>query len=124
MSADFFDLTGKVAVITGGGANGGIGHAIALGFAQAGAKIVAGDIDDEGAQTTLQEIEGLGGRAIAVQFDISQPESVEALFAATDQAFGQVDILVNVPFAFPERSRPHAESVQARPCLPRGVGQL
>ena len=41
------------------------------------------------------------------------PESVEALFAAADEAFGQVDILVNVPFAFPERSRPHELSLAA-----------
>ena len=72
-----FDLTGKVAVVTGGGANGGIGHAIALGFANRGAKIVAADIDGKGAEMTVQEIQDAGGSAIAAQFDISQPESVE-----------------------------------------------
>jgi len=107
MSTDLFDLTGKVAVVTGGGANGGIGHAIALGFARHGADIVAADIDHEGARATGQEIEALGRKALAVQFDISSPESVAALFGAVDEAFGRVDILVNVPFAFPERSRPH-----------------
>jgi NAD(P)-dependent dehydrogenase (short-subunit alcohol dehydrogenase family) len=107
MSENMFDLSGKVAVITGGGANGGIGHAIALGFAEQGAKIVAADIDGPGAETTVQEIEAAGGTAIPFQYDISQAESVEALFAAVDEAFGQVDILVNIPFAFPERSRPH-----------------
>jgi NAD(P)-dependent dehydrogenase (short-subunit alcohol dehydrogenase family) len=113
MGKDMFDLTGKVAVVTGGGANGGIGHAIALGFAESGAQIVVADIDGEGAKITSQEIEALGGHATAIQFDISQPESVEALFAAADGAFGQVDILVNVPFAFPERSLPHELSLAA-----------
>ena len=113
MSESMFDLTGKVAVVTGGGANGGIGHAIALGFAQRGADIVVADIDHEGAKTTGREIEEKGRRALVIPFDISDPESVEALFAAADQAFGQVDILVNVPFAFPERSRPHELSLSA-----------
>ena len=113
MSESLFDLAGKVAVVTGGGANGGIGHAIALGFAGNGADLVIGDIDGQGAETTAQEIEEVGGRAVAAQFDISQPESVADLFAAADEAFDRIDILVNVPFAFPERSRPHELSLAA-----------
>lgn len=113
MSTNLFDLTGKVAVVTGGGANGGIGHAIALGFARNGADIVAADIDHEGAKATGKEIEQIGRRVHVAQFDISDPQSVEALFGEVDQAFGRVDILVNVPFAFPERSRPHELSLGA-----------
>jgi NAD(P)-dependent dehydrogenase (short-subunit alcohol dehydrogenase family) len=113
MSTQLFDLAGKVAVVTGAGANGGIGHAIALGFAQNGADIVAADIDHEGAKATGQEIEKLGRKALVVHFDISDPDSVAALFAAADGAFGKVDILVNVPFAFPERLQPHELSLAA-----------
>ena len=78
-----------------------------------GADIVVADIDGEGAKTTGQEIEEKGRQSHRGPFDISDPESVEALFAAADEAFGQVDILVNVPFAFPERSRPHELSLAA-----------
>ena len=51
-----FDLTGKVALVTGGGANGGLGHAMAVGLAGAGADVVVSDIDTEGARQTSTEI--------------------------------------------------------------------
>ena len=63
MTKNYFDLTGKVAVVTGSGANGGIGHAIAVGFAQHGASLVVSDINTEGAQQTFREIEALGGKS-------------------------------------------------------------
>lgn len=113
MSDNLFDLTGKVAVVTGGSVNGGIGHALAIGFARHGAEIVVADIDFEGAQVTAGEVEDLGRKALAVHFDISKIEDVEALFDAVDKEFGQVDILVNVPFAFPEREQPHELSLEA-----------
>jgi len=106
MTNNLFDLSGKVAVVTGAGANGGIGHAIALGFAQAGADVAVADIDEPGAQATAQEIQALGRKTLAVHCDISQPAAVENLFVAVDQAFGQIDILVNVPYTFPSRVRP------------------
>lgn len=106
MTNNLFDLSGKVAVVTGAGANGGIGHAIALGFAQAGADVAVADIDEPGAQATAQEIQALGRKTLAVHCDISQPAAVENLFGAVDQAFGQIDILVNVPYTFPSRVRP------------------
>jgi len=106
MSGDLFDMSGKVAVVTGAGANGGLGHRISLAFAQYGANIVAADIDDQGARETVQEVLELGRKAIAVHCDVSQAEEVEQLFARTDQSFGRVDILVNIPFWFP-RVHPH-----------------
>jgi NAD(P)-dependent dehydrogenase (short-subunit alcohol dehydrogenase family) len=106
MSGNLFDMTGKVAVITGAGANGGLGHIIAQAFAQYGADIVASDIDDEGANKTVDEVNNLGGKAIAVHCDVSKPEEIENLFVEADRAFDKVDILVNIPFWFP-RSRPH-----------------
>jgi NAD(P)-dependent dehydrogenase (short-subunit alcohol dehydrogenase family) len=106
MSDRMFDMTGKVAVVTGGGANGGLGHAFATAFAQHGACIAVADIDDEGAKKTAQEVTEIGSKGIAVHCDASKPEDVEHLFAETDAAFGRVDILINVPFWFP-RKRPH-----------------
>lgn len=106
MKKGIFNLSGKVAVIVGAGANGGLGHVIAKTFAEYGAKIVSADIDGEGAVTTTSEIEAMGGQSITVQCDASKPEDVQRLFKQTDSAFGSVDILVNIPFWFP-RMRPH-----------------
>lgn len=110
MTHSLFDMIGKVAVVTGGGANGGLGHAIALAFAQAGSDIVVGDIDAPGAQKTVEQVKDLGRRAIGVHCDVAKPEEIMGLFAETDSAFGKVDILVNVPFWFP-RERPHELSL-------------
>ncbi len=107
MGAGAFDLTGKVALITGAGANGGIGHAIALGYAEAGARLVICDIDEDGLERTRAELGRWDAAALAMRCDISRPEEVEALFAACDRQDRVLDVLVNVPFAFPRRSLPH-----------------
>ena len=112
MSMNLFDLKDKVAVVTGAGANGGIGHALALGFARRGAAVVVSDIDDEGARITGEEIENLGGQIMVVHCDVSSPDEVENLFAETEKHFDRIDILANVPFAFPERVRPHELSLE------------
>jgi len=111
MNTTLFDMTGKVAVVTGGGANGGLGHAIATAFAQFGANLVIADIDDQGAKRTVEEVTEHGAKAIAVHSDVSRPEEVESLFSETDKTFRKVDILVNVPFWFP-RERPHELSLE------------
>jgi NAD(P)-dependent dehydrogenase (short-subunit alcohol dehydrogenase family) len=111
MSDKLFDMTAKVAVVTGGGANGGLGHAMAMAFGQHGANVVVADIDDGGAKTTVEQLKGLGRQAIAVHGDVAKPEEVERLFAETDGTFGKVDILVNVPFWF-ARERPHELSLE------------
>lgn len=113
MSENLLDFTGKVAIITGAGANGGVGHALAVGFAQHGADVVVSDIDDEGARITGEEVEALGRKTIVVHCDISKPEEVENLFAEVDEHFGKVDILANVPYVFPERVQPHELSLLA-----------
>lgn len=102
-----FDLDGRRALITGAGANGGIGHAIALGYARAGARVAIADNDADGLAKTAAELAAFGRQPIAELCDIADPTRVDALFAATDRAFGGLDILVNVPFAFPARVRPH-----------------
>ncbi len=86
-------LTGEVAVVTGAGR--GNGQAMALGLAQAGAMVVATDVDEQAAQTTARQIQAQGGQALACRWDIADEASGQAL-AATLRAAGQVpSVLVN-----------------------------
>ena len=86
-------LSGKVAIITGGGR--GIGRATALLFAEAGAKIAVTARTSNEIEAVAQECQALGAEAIAVTADISEKAQVEAMTVAVYQAFGKVDILVN-----------------------------
>jgi NAD(P)-dependent dehydrogenase (short-subunit alcohol dehydrogenase family) len=113
MKDKLFAMTGKVAVVTGAGANGGIGYEIATAFARYGADLAVSDIDDEGIARTCEVIRQMGRKALASHCDISNPEQVETFFQEIDQAFGRVDTLVNVPYASPERVRPHKLSLEA-----------
>ena len=83
MSLQLFDLQGKIALVTGAGAHGGLGHAMALGLAQAGADVVVSDIDAAGARETCREIEGLGRRSWPVTCDNASRDAIIALFAAS-----------------------------------------
>jgi 3-oxoacyl-[acyl-carrier protein] reductase len=88
------DLTGKVAIVTG--ASKGIGAGISKGFAAAGAAVVVNYASSrEGADRVVAEITGNGGRAIAVQGDVSKAADIQRLFEETKKAFGSLDILVN-----------------------------
>lgn len=87
-------LKNKVAVVTG--ASKGIGASIAKYFAAEGAKVIVNYASDkEGANNVVKEITGLGGKAIAVQADVSKEADVARLFEAAKDAFGTLDILVN-----------------------------
>ncbi len=88
-------LLGKAAVVTG--ARRGIGRAVALAFAGAGADIVAADAvwDDGGLCGTEESARGFGVRAVAVRADISRPGEVRDLARRAEAAFGHVDILAN-----------------------------
>jgi len=86
-------LDGKVAVITGGGH--GIGRAIALRFAAAGAGVVVSGTSAEALEQTAQDLEARGARAISVIADVADEAAVEQLIARTIGAFGQLDILIN-----------------------------
>jgi len=88
-----FSLDGKVAVITG--ASRGIGRAIALRLAQAGAKVVVSSRKLENVQAVADEIEAAGGEALAVQAHVGRTDDVVALVARTVERFGRVDVAVN-----------------------------
>jgi NAD(P)-dependent dehydrogenase (short-subunit alcohol dehydrogenase family) len=113
MPGNLFDLTGQVAIVTGAGANGGLGHAMAVGLARHGADVAVPDIDEEGSKITAQEIEALGRKSLAMRCDVSKPEEVERLFLEVDRVWGKVDILVNNAFAFPSRAHPAELTLEA-----------
>ncbi len=83
----------KVAIITG--SSRGIGRAIALHLASQGAIIVASARNIAALDSLVSDIEGLGGKALAVPGDVGLSKDVEALFAAAKETFGRVDILIN-----------------------------
>ena len=88
------ELNGKVAIVTG--ASKGIGAGIAKGLGAAGAAVVVNYASSKaGADKVVAEITGKGGKAIAVQGDVSKAADVKRLFAETKRAFGAPDVLVN-----------------------------
>jgi len=89
-----FDLSGKVAVISG--AASGMGRASSLALAEHGADLVLVDINAEGLAKTAQDVEKLGRRAAKAVCDVSQPAQIRELFARVDQEFGHVDFLGNI----------------------------
>ena len=89
----FFDLTGKVAIITGG--NRGIGFAIAKGLATAGATVVIANRNADEGQKAAGTIKSEGFKAMAVQTDVSGKPSVGNLVKSVIDEFKQIDILVN-----------------------------
>ena len=87
------DLAGQIAVVTGGAQ--GIGRAICLTLAREGAAIAVVDINLEGARKTAGLVESGGGRAFAVQTDVSSEDSVKTLYAKVNTELGDISILVN-----------------------------
>ena len=87
-------LNGKVAVVTG--ASKGIGAGIAKALAAAGASVVVNySSSKQGAERVVKEINGQGGKAVAIQGDVSKVDDVQRLFQESKKAFGSLDILVN-----------------------------
>ena len=90
---ELFDLTGRVAIITGG--NGGIGLGMALGFAQAGAAVVIAARNRDKNAAAVERLEAQGAEAFAVALDVTQETSCQEMVAAALGRFGRLDILVN-----------------------------
>jgi 2-dehydro-3-deoxy-D-gluconate 5-dehydrogenase len=88
-----FDLTGRVAVVTGG--NGGIGLGMAKGLASAGASVVIAARNKAKAETAVEEMESLGAKAAFVAVDVADESSVKAMIHAAAELWGRLDILVN-----------------------------
>lgn len=88
-----FDLSGKVALITG--ASRGIGEAVALAYARAGAKVIVSSRKQAGLELVAQRVRQIGGEALPVAAHTGDPEAVEALVAKGITEFGGIDILVN-----------------------------
>jgi NAD(P)-dependent dehydrogenase (short-subunit alcohol dehydrogenase family) len=86
-------LDGRTALITGGGR--GIGRALALVYANAGANVVVASRSRDQVQAVMREVESLGAKGLAVVADVSEPSDVRAMAKAALDEFGTVDILVN-----------------------------
>lgn len=88
-----FDLSERVAVVTGG--NGGIGLGMAVGLAQAGAAIVVAGRNGAKNAAAVKTLEGHGAKALGVEVDVANEAACHALAAKAATAFGRIDILVN-----------------------------
>ena len=88
-----FDFTEKVAVITG--AAGGIGRAVSLSLAQAGARVVAVDLSRDGGEETAKLVRDAGGEAIFAAADVREPEDHAAYVKSALDAWGRIDIFMN-----------------------------
>ena len=91
--AQLFDLSGKVAIVTGG--NGGLGLAMAMGLAQAGANIMLAARDTDKLARAASQIATVGRIAQIAQVDLTQESDINRMVAQSVQALGRVDILVN-----------------------------
>ena len=88
-----FDLTGKVAIVTGG--NGGIGLGMARGLARAGARVAVAARNEQKAKAAVTQLQALGSDAFFVSVDVGDEKSVEAMTEETVRRCGRLDILVN-----------------------------
>src|SRR5271170_3835145 len=92
MTASPFDLSGKVAIVTGG--NGGIGLGMAQGLAAAGAAVAVVGRKEAKSKQAVAELTASGARALAVTADVTSQEDVTRMVEETKRAFGRVDILI------------------------------
>ena len=95
-----FDLTGRVALITGSGS--GLGQGLAIRFSQASAKVIVHfNASRAGSQAVVERIEALGGEALALAADLTQPDEVTRLVTQAVAHFGRVDMLINNAGLYP-----------------------
>ncbi len=90
---DLFDLSGRVALVTGG--NRGIGRGIATGLARAGASVVVAARDEARTRGTVEELTGLGAEAVGIRCDVQRREDIDAAVGRCEDEFSRLDILVN-----------------------------
>ncbi len=88
-------LDNKVAIVTGGASNPGLGHSTIHKFAEEGAKIVVTDIDVEGGEKTVSEVNEKGGEAIFIKQDVVSTEDWKNVVDISISEFSKIDILVN-----------------------------
>ncbi|HRW08833.1 MAG TPA: glucose 1-dehydrogenase [Caldilineaceae bacterium] len=88
-----YDLTGQVAIITGGGS--GIGRAVALRFAREGCRVTVADINTDNAAAVAAEVEAMGGEALSIQIDVTRKDECEHMVQATVNRFGRLNIQFN-----------------------------
>src|SRR5499427_5974462 len=93
MAENFFDLTGRVAIVTG--TSRGLGQYFARALAKAGADLVLSSRKREDLAPFAKEIESLGRRAVSLELDVRDQQSIEKFAAGAENAFGHLDILVN-----------------------------
>ena len=103
MPSSLFDLSHKVAMVSG--AAQGMGRAIALSLAEAGADLLLVDRNAEGVTRTAREVRSIGVKVVSATSDVSEPAQVQELFAQLDREFGRIDFLANVA----------GESIMAKP---------
>ena len=95
MVLELFDLTGRVALVSGAGQN--MGRATALAFAEAGADLLICDYRADTLENTAGEIEALGRRVVPVVCDVSDIDQIRAMYERLDREFGRIDVLANIP---------------------------
>ncbi len=93
-AASRFDLTGRVALVSG--AASGLGRASALALAEHGADLLLADLNEQGLAKTAADIAALGRRAVAATCNVSEPGEIRALFVRLDREFGRLDFLGNI----------------------------
>jgi NAD(P)-dependent dehydrogenase (short-subunit alcohol dehydrogenase family) len=89
-----FDLTGRVALVTG--AARGMGRAMAIAFAEHGADLLLADLNAQGLEETARAIQAYDRRAVPAVCDVSDTDQIDALLKQLDQEYGRIDVLANV----------------------------
>jgi NAD(P)-dependent dehydrogenase (short-subunit alcohol dehydrogenase family) len=127
MARGLFDLSGKVAIVTGAGR--GLGKSIAVGLAQHGADVVVVSRTLAQCEQTAGEIIALGRRALALQVDTSRTSDVDTMVARTVERLGRLDVLVNnagidiikpaLDYTKPSGTRSSTSISRAASCAPR-----
>lgn len=90
-----FDLTGRVALVTGAAQN--MGRAAALALAEIGADLLIADVNEQGLAGTAETIRGLGRCAVPAVYDVWNEEQIRAMYRQVDREFGRIDVVVNIP---------------------------